>query len=562
MKRSIHPTSSLLIAALALPLLSFVQSARANVYASNIKINGVLTGSSPIGQGGGAAISYILNEPASAGLTIKIFSGATPVRTISIAGGSSGTAQGLNTVAWDGKDDSSAYLPLGTYTVQITAASSGYAGPNWTQIVNNASPKIYWPSGVAVDTSTNSPYYGRVMVANGVNAANDVAPHPVGVVKFNADGSEADEGQSTPAGTFRTDPYLGDSCRSVKYGTDDHVYFLDWVGEGKVWRCDMQMTTSQVVFDSDLNPHFSSLTYGNADMDITDPGTTNGLVWTADSDYPSVGVWAFPLTNNVNNTAADSTSAGINVLAPGPNIRLRTGFGLMIDGTGDVFIGEVRANAADPTPRAISITNVWPSATGTPTNWWNATEIYPITATHLNWSVGQSDDSFRDIAALAVDSRTSPKYVACAMNGASGGLRILNAADGTLVANINQNVNTFYIGTCFDNVGNVYAGDANTATSWAAWSPPGSNSATTPATAAVSVVVRPHITDIRNSGGSVTIHFTAGASDPSSAFTLFSSGTVGGPYSAAAGATITGSAGSYTATVPASGGTQFYRIKR
>ena len=73
---------------------------------------------------------------------------------------------------------------------------------------------------------------------------------------------------------------------------------------------------------------------------------------------------------------------------------------------------------------------------------------------------------------------------------------------------------------------------------------------------------QPDITGISVSGGTVTIKFTGGASDPASAFTLLGSGTVNGAYSSAAGASITGSAGSYTATVPTNGAMQFYRIQR
>jgi hypothetical protein len=62
----------------------------------------------------------------------------------------------------------------------------------------------------------------------------------------------------------------------------------------------------------------------------------------------------------------------------------------------------------------------------------------------------------------------------------------------------------------------------------------------------------------------VTIHFTGGASDLPTAFTLLSSSTVNpaSSYTPAVGAIITDSAGSYTATVATSGGVEFYRIKR
>jgi hypothetical protein len=71
----------------------------------------------------------------------------------------------------------------------------------------------------------------------------------------------------------------------------------------------------------------------------------------------------------------------------------------------------------------------------------------------------------------------------------------------------------------------------------------------------------PHITSIGVSGGTVTIHFTAGASDPAWAFTLLRCGTPNDTYGPATGV-ITGSAGSYTATVAAAGNIQFYRIRR
>ena len=81
-------------------------------------------------------------------------------------------------------------------------------------------------------------------------------------------------------------------------------------------------------------------------------------------------------------------------------------------------------------------------------------------------------------------------------------------------------------------------------------------------TVAPSGGTQPDITRITVSGSTVTIKFTAGASDPSTAFTLLSSGTVKGTYTSATGASINGSAGSYTATVPTSGAMQFYRIQR
>jgi hypothetical protein len=71
----------------------------------------------------------------------------------------------------------------------------------------------------------------------------------------------------------------------------------------------------------------------------------------------------------------------------------------------------------------------------------------------------------------------------------------------------------------------------------------------------------PNITSIQVVGANVQINFTGSAADAASAFTLLSAGTVNGTY-LDAGATMSGSSGSFQATVPVNGATRFYRIKR
>jgi hypothetical protein len=72
----------------------------------------------------------------------------------------------------------------------------------------------------------------------------------------------------------------------------------------------------------------------------------------------------------------------------------------------------------------------------------------------------------------------------------------------------------------------------------------------------------PYITGIDFSAGILTIHFTGASSDPASVFVLLGAPAPQGPYSPAAGAVITGSNGTYQATIPASGTLQFFRIER
>src|ERR1035441_4439780 len=119
--------------ALALALTAFAPCAHANVYATNIKINGGTTNVS-VQPSSSLSISYILNEPASAGVTVQVLSGATVIRSISLAGGVAGAQRGANTVVWDGKDNSNNNDPAGNYSVSITAGSHGYTG--WTITTN------------------------------------------------------------------------------------------------------------------------------------------------------------------------------------------------------------------------------------------------------------------------------------------------------------------------------------------------------------------------------------------------------------------------------------------
>src|ERR1051325_8039114 len=198
-RKHIRYGSAVATLALALALAASAPSARANVYATNIKLNGLLSNAT-IGSGGTVNISYILNEPALTGVTIKIRSGATVVRTINVAGGGAGALKGSNTVAWNGKDDSNVNVPAGTYSITITSATSGFG--SWTK-TSDDSAAYYVPNprgGMAVNNNSNSTYYGRVFVGNPKAGSGSTPADALGVIKFNADGSYADEGAHNNGG--------------------------------------------------------------------------------------------------------------------------------------------------------------------------------------------------------------------------------------------------------------------------------------------------------------------------------------------------------------------------
>jgi hypothetical protein len=192
-----------------------------------------------------------------------------------------------------------------------------------------------------------------------------------------------------------------------------------------------------------------------------------------------------------------------------------------------------------------------------------------------DWVAGPGDD-YSGGHGIAVDPTGT--YIAACFWGyhvptwTSGNLKILKAADGTVVTNLDLGVAypnsrtadpTHHMDTDadWDAVGNLYYLD-DWATCWRAFSPPGANEATTVGLPVVQVISSPHITGITVSAGTVTIHFIAGSSDTAGSFMLFGASVVQGPYSPVADAIITGSGSTFSVTVPASGSVQYYRIER
>jgi hypothetical protein len=112
-------------------LLSAI-NARANVYATDIQVNGSLgtisnAGATPL------TISYRLNQAATLGVTVSIWQGVTNVAAIA-----GGTALGLNSVVWSVTNNSGSNVALGTYSLSVTAAATGFA--DWEQISVDSNP--------------------------------------------------------------------------------------------------------------------------------------------------------------------------------------------------------------------------------------------------------------------------------------------------------------------------------------------------------------------------------------------------------------------------------------
>ena len=513
--------------AIALALTCMTWSARANVYPTNIKINGS-TNSPTVFSGNNVTISYILNEPASAGVTIKILSGSTVIRSIAVAAGNPGSLRGANTVTWDGKNNAGNPVAGGDYSCSITTAAAGYAV--WTQTTSDANPgnQIWQPWGLAVNQNTNSFYYGRVFVANSHTGA------PLGFNKLNADGSAAEEGIFSDGGY----PWTGASSESpfrVKVGADDRFYAEDWGGNGVVMSWDQQITPASMLnVMTDFNNPGGNL----GGFFVTGTGA-NRQLWMADNTTGGYGILRWDMQPDGTLASGDQGTQLVQV--GGGSDFDDSAFDIALDKNGKIYVTVEPASATYMIMR-------FPAYSGTPltTADWRAD--------NTSYADGNGDNDF----AIAVNPDAS--YAAVSLNE-SNALLILDANTGVTLTNIP--VGNPAHAVAWDNVGNAYvAFDVDGANSlWQAWSPPGANQATTAALETIHVLSLPQITSISRSGNNVTIHFTGPATDPASAFVLLS-GTVISGITNDTGATITGSGGAYQATLTSSAATQFYRVKR
>lgn len=457
---------------------------RANVYPTNVRLNG---SSSNVVAGANLTISYRLNEAASAGVTIAINSNITTLRTISLAGGGPGTARGTNSVVWDGKDNSSNNVAPGNYSVHVTAAADGH--PDWTQISNDGEEGnyVYWPVGIAVNRNTNSPYYGRVFVANAIENPGGVflPGDGVGILKANADGSTTAEGTfSTGGWNWAGDEY---SPWKLEVSEDDYTYINDWTGNGIILRFDQTIATNSLalVLRDDNWPDAGA-------ADLTGPaivgGGTNTQIWMADKRPDGVGIRRFKVSAN---GSVATNDLGTTIVPVGGASHL-TYYprDIAIDCSNRIYTIQYETNAASAMYRVFR----FPAYV----------EGGPL-VTNADWRIGSNDDDMRGAYGIAVDPTAT--YVAVAFAGAgsgfsltSGGVRVFNAANGAAVTTLTPAPFHEHYDVAWDNVGNLYTCDKWDSV-WRAYSPPGANQATTVALANVLVPARPTLSDSVLAGG-------------------------------------------------------------
>jgi len=451
------PSFGLAIALLVL-LSASTPSAHANVYATNLRLNGTTTNLVYLAPTN-VTISYLLNEPASAGTTITVKSGTNVIRTINIAGGAAGALRGANSVIWNGKDNGSNTVTSGTFTIQVTAASDGFG--DWTQISDDATEgnyAAYTPTGIAVNRNTNSPYYGRVFVANAspLSLADGVKE---GIIKCNADGSTPADGLFSGGGWVWAANGL--SPWKLEVSADDFLYANDWSSNGVVLRFDETVSPASrlVVLRADNWPN-GGLTKLSGPAIIG--SGTNTQIWLADTNASGVGVRRFDVSNN---GAVATNDLGLTVVAAGGGSQLSDApFDVAVGRSNRIYTIQFETASGDTNYRAFR----FPAYAGTP-------------LTTADWRVGAGDDNFRGASGVAVDANET--YVAVALR--NGGVRILNATNGSNAVTLSPGFHD-HTDVAWDNVGNVYACD-NLDQVWRAYSPPGSNYAATVALGTIQI---------------------------------------------------------------------------
>lgn len=469
------------LAALLLTLLPLLPlRSHANVYATNVRLNGGVTNivAAAVTNLG---ISYTLNEPATLGIAININSGATSVRTITLTNPGPGTLQGSNYVAWDGRNNASNSVPGGTYSVSLTAASSGYT--NWTQTSsdnNNFEYRVWFPKGIAVNRNTNSPYYGRVFVANateGIDPDTHLGDR-VGILKLNADGTYATEGGYSTGGydwTYGSPFGNGSSPGKLEVGPDDRLYVSDLYDQGLVFSFDQLVATNSLI--AVLRPdNYPTNSFVIFDGPFISGSAGNMQIWMAD-----------------NNQAAGASGAGVhrwNLTAAGIAAT---------NDMGSTIIQPAQAGGLDYAPRDVALDSSnriyvvqdIEDQTG-PDSLPRRVLRFPmftnVVETNAEWRIGSGDDSMAGASGIAIDSTST--YVAVAFKGyisgnfENGSVRVFYASNGAPVVTLTGGADHYDV--AWDNVGNLYDADGFAAR-WRSYSPPGTNQATTVAIPTVQI---------------------------------------------------------------------------
>ncbi|MCX7865758.1 MAG: hypothetical protein N2438_01335 [Limisphaera sp.] len=459
-------------------------TAYANVYATHIRLFGSLQPDS----GGTVEIRYVLNEPATAGVTIEILQGNVPVRVMSLAGGGPGTIRGENTVVWDGRDGFGQPVCCGSYRVRVTAAAHGFE--TWTQTSDdfNLGNYVYAPTGIAVHRDPTSPFYGRVFVANGragPNAEFMEGDRP-GILRFHADGSPVEEEAWTDGGW----PWAADgtSPGDLEVGANGWLYVWDGAQQLLLrFGPGVSSASRRVAWGPGNSPQAgASMTrFGLS------PRSQMVRLWMAQA-VTSAGPGVYGWFLDAEGVAA-ANDPGVLAVVAGAGSDLTVAPADVAEGAGGwLFAVQARTALGDPAPRVLAFFY-----------WTNE----PVELREATWTVGAGDDNLRGATAVAVDPMG--RYLAVAFRGVfSGGIHrggrvmIFDAVTGEPVATLPR-TDQAYSAVAWDAVGNLYVASLSESV-WRVYSPPGGNASSTLSIQTVEVTepsLRPVLEALRYEAG-------------------------------------------------------------
>jgi len=432
--------------------LAYPATLRANVYATNIRLNGGITNQT-IAPGTNVAISYILNEVATAGLRIDINSGASSVRTITLTNGAPGTARGTNTILWNGTDNLGQPVAGGSYFISITAAAVG--SNSWWQTSDdfNTNNYVYEPRGITVNRNPNSPYYGRIFVSN-----SQEGPHPesnpgdaLGMQKFNADATTPADGGFGDGGRVWEDGTY--SPWKLEIGSDDRLYVSEFYDQGGVFSFDETISSNSLrqVLRSDNWPNPNV----NLNGLLLTGSATNQQIWMVDDSASGLGIRRWNTTNGI---VATNDHGATVISAVGSSDLGAYPYDLAIDSSNRIYVVQNTVVSGDPINRLLRF----------PSN----------LSSNADWKIGSGDNSL--INAVAVSVNPAGNYVAVAVRGLAddGAVRVFSTTNGAPIASISSQTGMDATDVAWDNAGNLYAAD-RASSAWRIYSPPGSNQTTT-----------------------------------------------------------------------------------
>ncbi|NQT61612.1 MAG: lamin tail domain-containing protein [Candidatus Marinimicrobia bacterium] len=446
--------SNILIAALTL-ILGLATTTYANVYATNLEVSAtvITTGTT----NSTVEISFLLNEDSDSGVDVKIYSGATLVRTISLAT----ATKGSNSVTWDGTDAGGATLPDGDYTFEVVAADDGNTA--WTKISDDLLTVMYSPKGVSINRDVESPHFGTVYISNGYAGTS---ANTGGV--YNSDGiylfSGAQDSLTFSDGGISWG-HSSNSPNKTSIGDDGRVYVTDY-GADELY-----------VFDADISPA-SAFRVLDADNKVADQyisanwvhGTgADRVIYTADAHY-ATGQGILEYAIGLEDTMVAGNYGAVAIERPNDGYYQ---LDVETDQAGNIYFCQKRADPNQAYPLL-----KYPPYTGT-----------TLTIDDTLWTVPMTYAGANGIALDEASNRIAwGSYY-------SGTVYIHNATTGALIE-------TFETGQsrtqdlAFDAAGNLYTVD-NGSEYWHIWSSPdGANSFTSPGQATITIETPPEITTV------------------------------------------------------------------